>query len=154
MQDVMNALRRAIATALPRHPVLASLDEYAAHLATPGALPLGGVPFEMIADFRASEAQPQAAWLGPGEWLTRTPLQGIRVQLVRPGIPRPATADTSWGDSLLLSAAAATYREQFRNLDLEIRLQIITIDQTLRAGSVKAVRDALAGLRAADRAAR
>jgi len=149
MQDVVNALRRAIGTALPGHPILPYLDEYAAHLQIQG-----GLPWETILDFHNSEAQPHSAFFAPREWLPGTPLQGVRVQLLRPGIPRPATGDTSTDHALRLSAEAATYREEFRNLDLEIRLQITTTDETLRAAAVKEVRDALAGLRAADRTGR
>jgi hypothetical protein len=149
MQDVTNALRRAIGTALPGHPILAYLDEYAAHLEIQG-----GLPWETIVDFQISEAQPHSAFFAPREWLPGTPLQGVRVQLLRPGISRAATADTSMENLLRLSAEASTYREEFRNLDLEIRLQINTTDEKLRAAAVKEVRDALEGLRAADRAAR
>lgn len=148
MQDVVRALRRAIVTALPGHPSLTAFDENAVHLFVQD-----GLPFETICDFRISEAQPHSAYIAPLEWPPGTPLQGVRVQLLRPGIPRPATADTSWDGSRVL-AEAATYREEFRNLDLEIRFQITTTDATLRAAAVKEVRDALAGLRATDRAAR
>jgi len=148
MQDVVKALRRAIGTALPRHPILPYLDAYAPHLQIEG-----GTPFETIAEFYGSEAQPHSAFFAPPYWIPGTPLQGVRIELLRPGIPRPATADTSMDHALRLSPEAATYREEFRNLDLEIRLQITTTDETLRAAAVKDVRDALAGLRAADRAA-
>jgi hypothetical protein len=147
MQDVVNALRRAIGTALPGHPILPYLDQYAAHPQIQGSL------WETIVDFNVSEAQSNSGFFPP-YWRPGTPLQRVRVQLLRPGIPRPATADTSMDKVLRVSAAASTYREEFRNLDLEIRLQITTTDETLRADAVKEVRDALAALRAADRAAR
>jgi hypothetical protein len=50
----------------------------------------------------------------------------------------------------VIPANEANYREQFGNLDLELRFQIMTDNGKLRVASVEAVRNALASLRAAN----
>ena len=93
--------------------------------------------------------------------LTTAELQTVRAQLpeeiggaevvVEPSIPslwfwsyRTCVMD------LQNAANEANYREQFGNLDLELRFQIMTDNGKLRAASVEAVRNGLASLRAAN----
>ncbi|HMF01362.1 MAG TPA: hypothetical protein VKK06_15845 [Terriglobia bacterium] len=96
-----------------------------------------------------------------GTTLTTAELQTVRAQLpeeiggaevvVEPSIPslwfwsyRTCVMD------LQNAANEANYREQFGNLDLELRFQIMTDNGILRAASVEAVRNGLASLRAAN----
>ncbi len=75
------------------------------------------------------------------------PLSWIRFVIVRPGLVQPSSPPTV---DFVIPANEANYREQFGNLDLELRFQTMTDNGKLRAASVEAVRNGLASLRAAN----
>jgi hypothetical protein len=92
----------------------------------------------------------------PADWSERDALAGLRLLLLRPGLPNPS-AVSMYGIGKAgegFPVASSEYREGFAALDLEVRFQIVTSNDAVRRAAVDAVRSALAGLRQANAAFR
>jgi hypothetical protein len=145
IKAVGDSLRAVIARRLPYHPALGYLEHQTS------TEPRVGLPGnnEVIFSFAIGNAEPRRAFALPGNWFNDGGLRGIRVLLLRPGIPRPESDPTPNRTIELFPAADADYRERFPSLDLELRFHIVTDDDALRTSMVNAVRAALSGLRQA-----
>jgi hypothetical protein len=92
----------------------------------------------------------------PANWNEREALAGLRLLLFRPGLPNPSAVSMrgAYKAEEGFPIASSDYREVFGALDLELRFQIVTSNDTVRRAAVDAVRNALAGLRQANAAYR
>jgi hypothetical protein len=90
-------------------------------------------------------------------WPNGTGLDGVIIQMYRPGILRPSSRPL---DKMHMGFVAPApdpeheYRESFPALDVEVIVVLLTEDSAIRRAGALAVHDALAGLRSADATAR
>ena len=142
VREICAGLQAAISETLPDHPVLAYLQRIGNDEAS-----LGLNTSETVFLFAAGYSGNSRFFTPPGEWPNGGPLSWIRFVIVRSGLVQPSSPPTV---DFVIPANEANYREQFGNLDLELRFQIMTDNGKLRAASVEAVRNGLASLRAAN----
>jgi hypothetical protein len=132
-QAAMRAIGAGLVTAIQPSPQPESyLRDLAATTITPGSWQ------ETIFAFDVG-AHNTASWPRTDARLTRV------VTLVRPGVPRPASTPNP-----AAALPSPDHAEPFPALDLELRFAVGTPDESLRQAAIRAVRDALAGLRALD----
>lgn len=74
--------------------------------------------------------------------------------MFRPGVSHPASDLRPEQEIQQFRVEDADYRERFLALDVELRFQIVTPDGEQRRRTVRAVHDALSGLRAVNARAR
>jgi hypothetical protein len=84
-----------------------------------------------------------------GGWSPGSPLAAVAVRAFRPGLADNPQLD--FGMRELRGNPEDTYRERFPFLDLEIQVTVVTSDSTQRNASFAAAKEALDGLRRADR---
>ena len=77
------------------------------------------------------------AFLTAVNWPSRGPLEGIRFVIIRPGLVQPSSSPAVDFSLQNFPANEADYREQFGNLDLEFRFEILTDITELRAATVE-----------------
>ena len=110
-------------------------------------------PTERLFFFGLGEERIGPGFAEPANWSRsdNNGLQGIRILMLRPGIPHPVSPIQTDLAIQTFPASAADYDEVFKALDLEVRFQIVTSNNALRRAAIERVKEALSALRERNR---
>jgi hypothetical protein len=110
-------------------------------------------PAERLFSFGLGEDSLGPGFAEPANWYRdqSNGLQGIRILMLRPGIPRPMSPMRTDLAIQRFPPSVADYDEVFTTLDVEVRFQIVTSNDALRRSAIEGVKEALSELRERNR---
>lgn len=145
IRSVKARLVETLGASVPSHVILSYLRG-----SGPSTIPRKQGQAQVIYYFGLGDIGLGRGFVTPGNWLRSEPPSGLRILMFRPGVSHPASDLRPEQEIQQFPVEDADYRELFPALDLEIRFQIVTPDGEQRRTTIRAVYDALSGLRAAN----